>query len=157
MELVLLTELRVVLLFKDRQLFYETRSFVIVLTRAWYWFLSWARSIKPKPFRPISLIILNIVFLSTPMSSKWSYSLKNFYRNFLWRNFSPPHRVVRNDLSSYFGKYSLVSASYCMVWIIFMLLVLYLHDEALVFFIIHWLLQGNSTCCYSLFVNLRAT
>jgi hypothetical protein len=51
----LLEKLPIVQLLKNFPAFYETRRFIIAVTRTFHWSLSWARSIQSMPTHPTSL------------------------------------------------------------------------------------------------------
>ena len=61
--------------------FYGIWRFITALTRARHLSLSWARSIQSIPLFHFSKIRFNIIFSSTPGSSKWLPSLRFPHQN----------------------------------------------------------------------------
>ena len=69
---------------QDIPLIYETRGLITVVRRDRHVSLSWARSVQFKPPSPPSYFLkihFNIIFPSTPRSSKWSISFRVPYQN----------------------------------------------------------------------------
>jgi hypothetical protein len=61
--------------------FYGTQRFITAFTTARHLSLSWATLIHPCPTIPLLEDNFNIIFPSTPGSSKWSPSLRFFHQN----------------------------------------------------------------------------
>ena len=81
MDLVLLEKLTGSQLVKKIPAFYGTWRFITVVTNACHLSLSRARSIQSMPPSHFLKIYFNIIFPSTPGSSKWSLSLRFPHQN----------------------------------------------------------------------------
>jgi hypothetical protein len=90
----LLEKLPIVQLLKNFPAFYGTRRFITVFTRALQWSLSWARSTKSTPSRPISL--RSILILSTHLRLGLPSSLlpSSFPTNILYAFLFSPIRAT---------------------------------------------------------------
>jgi hypothetical protein len=77
----LLEKLPVVQLLKNYPVFYGTRRFITVFTRALHWSLSWARSIQSIPSHPIS--VRSIIVRTTLETIKTAFAV---HLEVYWRN-----------------------------------------------------------------------